>query len=463
MNKHLHFFITILSFLLFNQAMAQGVIVNEYSNGPAGSEEFIELLVVGSTTNPTTAVDLTGWVIDDNNGDFAGLGTSVGIASGHFRFTGSCFTAVPPGSLIVLYNGSDPNPSLPADDPNDANGDCVYVIPHNSSCLERCTALPSSANSSYAGCTPYVTPTSWSQLALRNGGDAVQTRRPDFSFYHGYSYGDVGAPFPTFPTDFGSGSSFRVQAGSGSGHNYYLGCGDWTDNNNFIRGNASSDDSPGAANTANNQILIDNIKVGKNSSGSFDYANLANPDNCLENSLPVYLHTFKAAASGKEAKLRWTVTMDKGEEGAYFEIQRSMDAIHFESVGYVEVEQGVLAYTWKDEAPMALNYYRLKIFNADGSFFFSPIRAVNMGEAVAQQIVLYPNPVQDVLTVRLNEPLKTAASLKIIDVLGRTVQTHSFEKDAMRLDLPTSQLERGNYFLYLRIGKVQINRRFVKQ
>ncbi|MFM7668405.1 MAG: hypothetical protein ACKO7D_09505, partial [Bacteroidota bacterium] len=53
---------------------SQTLIINEFSNGPFGAQEYIEFIVVddnafyncGNTTPP--CVDIRGWIIDDNNG-----------------------------------------------------------------------------------------------------------------------------------------------------------------------------------------------------------------------------------------------------------------------------------------------------------------------------------------------------------------------------------------------------------
>ena len=59
----------LLSQSVFGQA--PGLYINEVSQGPSGSKEYVELVVVGTPTCfaiPT--LDLRGWYIDDNNGIF---------------------------------------------------------------------------------------------------------------------------------------------------------------------------------------------------------------------------------------------------------------------------------------------------------------------------------------------------------------------------------------------------------
>ena len=73
----------VILLLIKSQLSSQGLVVNEISNGTSGTKEFIELLVIGSTSQPTGVIDISGWIIDDNNGDFEAL-SGAGVAAGRF-------------------------------------------------------------------------------------------------------------------------------------------------------------------------------------------------------------------------------------------------------------------------------------------------------------------------------------------------------------------------------------------
>ncbi|PIE80248.1 MAG: hypothetical protein CSA11_08940 [Chloroflexi bacterium] len=92
-------------------AAPYAVIVNEWSQGHGGNQEWVELLVVQGPA------DLRGWDLGDNS-------------PGDLIFSQDLFwQAVPTGTLLLIYNGSDPDEILPADDQN--MDDCLVVIPHN--------------------------------------------------------------------------------------------------------------------------------------------------------------------------------------------------------------------------------------------------------------------------------------------------------------------------------------------
>lgn len=236
-------------------------MLNEINQGSAGTKEFMEFLVIGDPDNPCDPVDLSNWVIDDNNGSFESCGSGVGIATGHYRLSAGCFSAVPPGAILLIYNAADPYTGLPADDPDDADGDLVYIIPSNSTCLEANYVVPTATgpDCSYAG--PYSAPTLTWAAGMSNSGDAAQVRQPDYTFFHGYSYGDVSGTFPAWP----SGAPAGTSANLGGGGNWALNCGNFYLTANYSSTSAGSG-TPGLPNNADNENLVSLIQ-----SCSFDY------------------------------------------------------------------------------------------------------------------------------------------------------------------------------------------------
>jgi hypothetical protein len=192
-----------------------GLVVNEVSQGEntgSGRYEYIELVVVGT---PGETVDLRGWIIDDNSGIFtAGAGSQLGIAEGHIKFTNVCtWEKVPVGSIILVYsidvnsipptqtyNAAIANAFPGGDDPTDANQDFTYVIGIDQYTVGNCVSaapnlyfssdcsFPANVNFDQYLPATYSNP-DWATITLRNSGDAVQTRKPDATYFHGLSYG----------------------------------------------------------------------------------------------------------------------------------------------------------------------------------------------------------------------------------------------------------------------------------
>ena len=168
----------VLLFLSFG-SNAQQLFINEVSQGTSGAKEYVEFVVVGNATcqTPVPTIDLRGVVIDDNNGLFA-TGTGTGIASGAVRFANNVFwSAIPQGTLIVVYNNSDINPLLPPNDASMSDNNCRLVLPANSSLLEGQSISPTTSVTTYPATASWVAGSgSWSQLGMANSNDSFQIR-----------------------------------------------------------------------------------------------------------------------------------------------------------------------------------------------------------------------------------------------------------------------------------------------
>lgn len=238
---------------------SQGVIVNEMSNGAAGNQEYIELVAIGPGGFENCAtVDLRGFIVDDNNGDFSGGPIAgAGIAPGHIRFSvNGPWSAIPAGSLLLIYNTSDKNTSiiLP-DDPYDANNDSIYIIPDSCIHIERCNPIPNSNNDTYSPAA-YNTTAVWAnQVGMRNAGDASQVRNPDGTYFHGFGYGN--------PPITGGPDNILLTGGGTNRVIHFLNTVDDNYRNvaNFAKNNISGNETPGSANNLRNQTWIDWLKA----------------------------------------------------------------------------------------------------------------------------------------------------------------------------------------------------------
>jgi len=429
----------LLFVLLFTvtNSYSQGLIINEISNGTSGTKEFIEFLVVGSSSQPTGLVDIRNWVFDDNNGDFeASIGT--GVAAGHYRFTNST-PPVPIGSIIVVYNSGDINDNMIPDDPLDSNNDFVYVFPISSIYLERCTSAPSStAGTTYSPCTYIsISTQTWNSIGLRNGGDVTQVRKPDYSFYHGFSYGDVLNPYPIFPIEFGSKPSFNVITGSGTIKNYYLNCGDWTEQNNYNRGDASFD-TPGLPNTGDNQNLITNIRVG-----AFDYDNFSKPSNCLATILNENSIGFRFNKVNKNAEITW----DTLKEIKYYILEKSNNGYHFNNIYHGTKNNYIDKLNFH-------NYYRLKVVNFSDEITYSNVLYIE-GEKTSEMAV-YPTITHKYIRVesQVDNVFFHVYSVTGVEVISNKLNDNIINVESLPYGVYFLRLETNHTFHIVKFQKI---------
>lgn len=356
-----------------------GLLINEFSNGSTGSQEFYEFIVAGQCGE---TVDIRNYIIDDNNGTFSNLLTypaSSGIAQGHLRLTNHVqWSNIPVGSVIVIYNASDPNGSLPPDDPFDGNSDSLYVIPHNTtSLLEIETSIPNAtdpdstyAPSTYAG-------TAWNPLGIANSGDAIQIRQPDGTYFHGVSYGNsdiTGGPDNT-----------KIFNGNMGGMNGLFNSGDFTDPAYWSTGSAPADETPGTYNNAANEAWL---RLMRDPSAA----------TCPVNPLPVTLVLFSGEYKNGLIHLFWESASE--QNNSHYKISHSTTGYHFKEIAKVNGAGSVshsIEYNHEHrDFSGGINYYKLQSIDFDGTIHDKGIIAifVDLKEAFYDEIsssILFPD------------------------------------------------------------------------
>ncbi|MDO9187824.1 MAG: PKD domain-containing protein [Bacteroidia bacterium] len=235
----------LITLLPFSKAQ---LIINEVSQGPTGSKEFVELLVVGTATcSSIPCMDLRGYYIDDNNGNHA-TGVGTGIAQGSIRFKSTAFwSCIPIGTLIVIYNDADINASIPSDDISMSDGNCKLVFPiSNCTLLEENVSLPSTTTATYPT-TGFSACGSWGSLAMANGDDSFQTISPSGNEVFSVSWGNNTTNSDIY---FSGPSSAMVAYMTNSVNNVPSNQANWA------RVSTSGNQTPGSANNAANAAWI---------------------------------------------------------------------------------------------------------------------------------------------------------------------------------------------------------------
>ncbi|MCF0072980.1 DNRLRE domain-containing protein [Dyadobacter sp. CY261] len=171
-----------------------------------------------------------------------------------------------------------------------------------------------------------------------------------------------------------------------------------------------------------------------------------------EGSLPVELVYFKGNAEQDVVNLFWETASERDND--YFEIERSADARHFDTIGRISgsgTAKGARKYKLTDpEAALFKTgnlYYRLKQVDFDGTSSLSSIISVSLG-AKEKLLTIGPNPTSDYLNVFLDNN-SNAATLSIIGRDGLTLA----EKQVMNASKTTFDLSRyqpGLYFVKIR-------------
>lgn len=164
--------------------------------------------------------------------------------------------------------------------------------------------------------------------------------------------------------------------------------------------------------------------------------------------LPLNLISFTLVKNGNANMLKWTTAQEINT--SYFEIQRSNDSRSFTAIGKVDAAGKATQndYQYADGSPLGgTNYYRLKIADKDGKFIYSPI--VWASNTSTANIVIYPIPVKDKITMKMATLKTNTYNISVTDMQGRVVIRTTFNAEAGTTvkEINASALKQGTYFV----------------
>jgi hypothetical protein len=166
--------------------------------------------------------------------------------------------------------------------------------------------------------------------------------------------------------------------------------------------------------------------------------------------LPVEWLFFTGTRSGKTNELSWTTASENN--CSHYEIQYSKDAVDFKTVGTVNSLSGGGNYTGElnyyythNTFDSPVDYYRLKQVDFDGNFSFSNVIAIE-GTNESSDIILYPNPVEDMLYIIVT-PEMIGKPYEISNALGQIVGSGIL--DESKMSFSTINLSIGVYHLLI--------------
>ena len=180
--------------------------------------------------------------------------------------------------------------------------------------------------------------------------------------------------------------------------------------------------------------------------------------------VPVTLTDFKGKIEQNNAHLYWETATEFNNAG--FEIQKSLDAIQFDNIGFVKGNGNSFSshlYSFDDINFTKSAYYRLKQTDFDGHSTFSTIVALQK-RTNDKPVIIYPNPIstESFLTVELPEIVNNSLNIEIVDIQGRHLYTTEVEKGVDFLKIPVNNWARGIYIVHILNESKNIVSKFVK-
>ena len=183
----------------------------------------------------------------------------------------------------------------------------------------------------------------------------------------------------------------------------------------------------------------------------------ASSGDCANMPIPVELVDFKAYFVKNAVELNWQTASETHNLG--FEIERSTDGIHFNTIEFIKSKGNSNAFThyqFIDNSIVlnAPNYYRLKQIDNDKTTKLSKI--ISVVNTNKNKLFFAPNPVNTHLTVIFQGDLGV---LSIYDLLGRIVLTQTINGNSV---INLSNLNNGNYIIEIKANNDVFRDKLVK-
>lgn len=175
--------------------------------------------------------------------------------------------------------------------------------------------------------------------------------------------------------------------------------------------------------------------------------------------LGVSLINFNAVKEDKKVSLKWVV--ENEADLSLYSIERSRNGNNFYPIGNIAAinRDDRHLYAFTDTFPFpGVNFYRLKITEINGSYYYSPIRKVDFESS--SLITIYQNPTGSIIQIATDTPGEF--EIGIMDMNGRQMRPKERFIGSKQIDL--SAVPSGIYFVeiyYISSGK-KIAKKIVK-
>lgn len=175
--------------------------------------------------------------------------------------------------------------------------------------------------------------------------------------------------------------------------------------------------------------------------------------------IPVELTSFTASGSGSDVILNWSTATELNNYG--FEIQRSVSASEFMTVGFVAgsgTTTETKNYRFVDANLVSGSYsYRLKQVDFDGTFSYSNEVSADVSAPMQFELAQnYPNPFNPGTNIKFTLPQSSEVTLKVYNALGQEVASlinRFMEAGSHTINFNATSLNSGIYFYRLNAGQ----------
>jgi hypothetical protein len=185
--------------------------------------------------------------------------------------------------------------------------------------------------------------------------------------------------------------------------------------------------------------------------------------------LPLFVLDFTVALQQQTAILNWLAKQEQGLN--LYTIERSIDGISFAAIATKQALNAAEArYSYNDVLPANLIgkvvYYRIAQLSNDGKTYYTKVLTVVTNGAIKAAVVMYPNPVVNTATIKIDIAKAARINLRIIDMSGKQVSNRmlTLQQGVNFISIgEAASLIAGAYMLQLQGDSINEHIKFIKQ
>lgn len=163
--------------------------------------------------------------------------------------------------------------------------------------------------------------------------------------------------------------------------------------------------------------------------------------------------------------LTWSTASEQDND--YFEIMRSTDGIHFETIAKIDAignTQAISQYTYTDKDVSDNYYYKINAVDTRGSKISTQIIYLARSKEYFEIITLKPIPTHNMLYVDLNSMQTEKLNIDIMDLTGKTLlqNQNTIHKGLNTISVPVQDLASGMYLIVFTSDNHTYQSKFLK-
>lgn len=181
--------------------------------------------------------------------------------------------------------------------------------------------------------------------------------------------------------------------------------------------------------------------------------------------LPVRLVQFNGTVNNGIVNLNWTTSQESNN--SHFDIERSNNnGSGFEKIGTVSARGGISnSYAFIDTKPGAVNFYRLKQVDKNGTSSYSKVLLIR-GDLDKIKAKITPNPFSNAVNISFQLAKEETVNIRVYNQTGQLVKQQSSKASTGINTISLgdmNNLPAGNYTIELRGETVNFKQQIVKQ